>query len=64
MAWQKATEYGRRALAETTVGRYKAIIGPKLRARSMPAQQGETAIAIEVLNQMIRVAEPISIRAA
>ncbi len=64
MAWQKATEYGRRALAETTVGRYKAIIGPKLRARSLLAQQGETAIAVEVLNQMIRVAKPISIRAA
>ena len=63
MAWQKATEYGRRALAETTLGRYKAIIGPKLRARSLPAQQGETAIAVEVLNQMIRVAKPISIRA-
>ena len=45
MAWQRATCYGRRSLAETAVGRYKAIIGPKLRARSVPAQQGEAAIA-------------------
>src|SRR4029079_10874330 len=30
MAWQKATSYGRRSLAETAIGRYKAIIGPKL----------------------------------
>jgi len=64
MAWQKATGYGRRSLAETAVGRYKAIIGPKLRARSLPAQQGEVAVAAEVLNRMIRVAKPISIRVA
>ena len=64
MAWQKATEYGRRALAETTVGRYKAIIGPKLRARSLPAQQGEAGMAAEVLNRMIRVAKPVSVRVA
>jgi hypothetical protein len=63
MAWQKATGYGRRNLAETAVGRYKAIIGPKLRARILPAQQGETAIATEVLNRMIRIAKPVSIRA-
>jgi hypothetical protein len=52
------------SVAETTVGRYKAIIGPKLRARSMLAQQGEIAIAVEVLNHIIRVVKPISIRAA
>ncbi len=64
MAWQKATGYGRRSLAETAVGRYKAIIGPKLRARILPAQQGEAAMAAEVLNRMIRVAKPVSIRTA
>jgi Transposase DDE domain len=64
MAWQRATEYGRRSLAETAVGRYKAIIGPKLRARSLPAQQGEVAVAAEVLNRMIRVAKPVSVRVA
>ena len=63
MAWQKATGYGRRSLAETAVGRYKAIIGPKMRARILPAQQGEIAIAAEVLNHMIRVAKPASLRA-
>ena len=64
MAWQRATGYGRRSLAETAVGRYKAIVGPKLRARSLPAQQGEAAIAVAVLNRMIRVAKPISVRVA
>ena len=64
MAWQKATGYGRRSHAETAVGRYKATIGPRLRARGLPAQQGEAAIAVEVLNRMIRVAKPVSVRAA
>ena len=64
MAWQKATGYGRRSLAETAVGRYKAIIGAKLHARILPAQQGEAAMAAEVLNRMTRVAKPISIRVA
>ena len=64
MAWQRATGYGRRSLAETAVGRYKAIIGPKLRARGLPAQQGEASIAVEVLNRMIRAAKPISVRVA
>jgi hypothetical protein len=60
----EATGYGRRSHAETAVGRYKAIIGPKLRARGLPAQQGEAAIAVEVLNRMIRVAKPLSVRVA
>jgi len=64
MAWQKVTGYGRRSLVETAIGRYKAIIGPKLRARGLPAQQGEIALAVEVLNRMIRTAKPISVRAA
>ena len=31
LAWQAATEYGQRSLVETTMGRYKALIGPRLR---------------------------------
>jgi transposase len=64
LAWQKATGYGRRSLAETAAGRHKAIIGPRLRARGLPAQQGEAAIAVAVLNRMIRTAKPISVRVA
>jgi hypothetical protein len=33
LAWQAATDYGKRALIETTMGRYKALIGPRMRAR-------------------------------
>ena len=64
MGWQKATGYGRRNQAETAMARYKHLIGPKLRARSLPAQQGEVAIAAAVLNRMIRTAKPVSVRAA
>ena len=60
LAWQKANGYGRRSLVETTIGRYKHIIGPKLRARSMAGQKGEVAIAIHAINRMIQIAKPIS----
>ena len=64
MGWQRATGYGRRNQAETAMARYKHLIGPKLRARSLPAQQGEVAIAVAVLNTMIRMAKPVSVRVA
>ena len=64
MGWQKATGYGRRNQAETAMARYKHLIGPKLRARSLLAQQGEVAIAVAVLNKMIRTAKPVSVRVA
>lgn len=61
-AWRKATSYGRRSLAETTVGRYKGLIGSRLRARALANQQGEAALGVEVLNRMIRIAKPASVR--
>jgi hypothetical protein len=62
MAWQKATGYGRRSLVETAIGRYKHIIGSTLRARSNDGQGGEAAITVQVLNRMIRIVKPISVR--
>jgi len=62
MGWQRATGYGRRNLVETAIGRYTHLVGSKLRARSLTAQQGEVAIAVETLNRMIRVAKPLSVR--
>ena len=64
MGWQQATGYGRRNQAETAMFRYKHLIGPKLRTRSLPAQQGEVTIAVMVLNRMIRTAKPVSVRVA
>jgi hypothetical protein len=62
LAWQKATDYGRRSLVETTMGRYKALIGPRLRARRLPAQQTEAAIGVAVLNRMLAAGRPNSVR--
>jgi hypothetical protein len=62
MSWQRATGYGRRNLVETAIGRYKHLIGPKLRARTDAGQQGEVALAVQVLNRMIREAKPVTIR--
>ena len=50
LAWQEATGYGQRALVETTMGRYKSLIGPRLRSRGFEAQQTEAAIGVVVLN--------------
>ena len=62
LAWQEATGYGQRALVETTMGRYKSIIGPRLRARGFQAQQTEAAIGVAVLNRMLAAGRPNSVR--
>jgi Transposase DDE domain len=62
LAWQKATDYGQRLLVETTMGRYKALIGPRLRARGFDAQRTEAAIGVAVLNQMLSAGRPDSVR--
>src|SRR3981081_236453 len=58
IGWQNATGYGRRNHAETTMARYKYLIGPRLRARNLSGQQGEVAIAVAALDKMIRTAKP------
>jgi hypothetical protein len=55
LAWQKATDYGQRSLVETTMGRYKALIGPRLRARGFAAQQTEAAVSVVVLTRCWRL---------
>lgn len=62
LKWQHETGYGRRALVETTMGRYKVIIGPTLRARSLAGQRPEAAIGVAVLNRMLQAGRPNSVR--
>jgi hypothetical protein len=62
LAWQVATGYGRRSLVETTMGRYKALIGPRLHARGFTAQQIEAAIGVAALNRMLATGRPDSVR--
>jgi hypothetical protein len=49
--WQIATDYCQRALIETTMGRHKMLIGPRLRAHGFASQQTEAAIGVAVLNE-------------
>jgi hypothetical protein len=62
LAWQIATDYGQRSLVETTVGRYKSLIGPRLRARGFAGQQTEAAVGVAVLNRMLAAGRPDSVR--
>jgi hypothetical protein len=62
MKWQAATDYGKRSLVETAIGRYKPIAGHRLRARSFEAQQTEAAIGCAVFNRMLACARPKSVR--
>ena len=62
LAWQATTGYGQRSLVETTMGRYKTLIGPPLRARGFTAQQTEAAVGVAVLNRMLAAGHPDSVR--
>ncbi|HEX8092688.1 IS5 family transposase, partial [Jatrophihabitans sp.] len=64
MGWQRAVGYGRRSLGETAVFRYKAIIGRRLRARTLPGQKTEAKVGCSVLNRMTRLGMPVSQRTA
>ena len=62
LGWQEETNYGQRALVEIAMGRYKAIIGPCLRARSFSGQNVEARVGVAVLNRMLHVGRPDSVR--
>ena len=62
LGWQDETDYGQRALVETAMGRYKAIIGPRLRARSFSGRQAEAAVGVAVLNRMLDAGRPDAVR--
>jgi len=46
------------------MARHEHLIGPKLRARFLPAKRGEAAIAVAVVNTMTPTAKPVSVRVA
>ncbi|KAA3500454.1 IS5 family transposase [Agrobacterium vitis] len=62
LKWQASTGYGKRALVETAMGRYKGVIGQRMRARSFLAQQTEAAIGVALLNRMLACGRPKSVR--
>ena len=44
------------------MGRYKTLIGPRLRTRGFAAHQTEAAIGGAVLNRMLTTGRPDSVR--
>ncbi|MEP2984096.1 MAG: IS5 family transposase [Roseibium sp.] len=58
MAWQKATGYNQRSRVETLMGRWKTVIGPKLKARGFENQKTEAKIGVGILNRMTRLGRP------
>lgn len=64
MAWQKTCGYNQRSRGETQMGRWKAVIGPKLKARTFENQKTEAKIGVRVLNRMTGLGRPSFERAA
>ena len=64
MAWQKTSGYNARAKVEAAVSRYKRVIGDTLRSRTDDRQATEVAIAVRVLNRMLELGRPKSVRIA
>jgi len=52
MAWQKSSGYNQRSRIETQMGRWKAVVGHKLKARSFENQKTEAKIGVRNLNRM------------
>ena len=64
MAWQRDSGYNLRARVESQIGRWKRVIGDSLRFHTDEAQAVEVAIAVEVLNRMLDLGRPNSVRVA
>jgi Transposase DDE domain len=62
MGWQKASDYNIRSRVEAAVGRYKQVIGDGLRFRKDERRATEVAVAVQVLNRMLELGRPISVR--
>ena len=58
MAWQKSLGYNQRSRIETQIGRWKAVIGPKLKARRFENQKTEAKIGVQILNRMTELGRP------
>src|SRR3954454_13901533 len=51
-AWQRASGYTKRAGAEAAIGRWKQVIGDRLRAQTDERRATEMNVAVHVLNRM------------
>jgi hypothetical protein len=64
MGWQRASGYTKRARAEAAVGRFKRVIGDRLRSHAEGRRATEVAVAVHVLNRMLELGRPNYVRTA
>jgi len=62
MGWQRKVKCGRRSKGETAMARDKGILGDRLHARTLPAQQAEAMIGVAALNRLLEAGRPVSVR--
>ena len=63
-AWRKASGYTTRARVEATIRRFKQVMGDALRSRTDRRRATEVNVAVHVLNRMLELERPISVRIA
>ena len=56
--WYKRSGCTKRSMVENAVHRYKQIIGPEMRARTLVGQRVEHRIGCEILNKMTALGMP------
>jgi hypothetical protein len=61
-AWQVTSGYTKRARVEAAIGRFKQVIGDGLRSRTDDRRAIEVDVAVHVLNRMLELGRPISVR--
>ena len=61
-AWQKASDYNKRARVEAAIGRWKQVIGDGLRSRIDERRVTEVNVAVDVLNRMLDLGRPNYVR--
>jgi hypothetical protein len=62
MAWQQASGYTKRARAEAAIGRWKQVLGDRLRAHTDERRATEVGVAGHVLNRMLDLGRPNYVR--
>lgn len=60
--WKQQSGYHQRSKSETVMYRYKTILGGHLSARKIINQQTEVRVGCKILNTMLRIAKPVSIK--
>ena len=62
--WQKASGYTRRAKVAAAIGRWKQVIGDRLRSRRDERRTTEVNVAVHVLNRILELGRPSYVRIA